>query len=84
MHLLFSATIHESNLSDITNKLSSINISKKNTKPRKISEANDKIKGPLDQFIIQEKCKEDSLTLSDFECDSVDLDLSNIINKIIM
>ncbi|XP_025200193.1 flap endonuclease GEN isoform X2 [Melanaphis sacchari] len=76
-------TIHDRNLSDVTNKLSSINISTKHEKSKKIIEAKNKIKGPLDQFIIKEKINDESLTLSDFECDSVDLDLSNIINGII-
>lgn len=69
----------------MTNKLSSMNISKKKLKTNKISVAKDEysIKGPLDRFLVQEKMKEDSLTLSDFECDSVNLDLSNIVNEII-
>lgn len=37
----------------------------------------------LDQFLIKEKIEEDSLTLSDFECDSVDLDLTDIVNEIL-
>lgn len=41
-------------------------------------------RGPLDKFIVKEKTKDDSLTMSDFECDSVDLDLSDIVNGIIV
>lgn len=40
-------------------------------------------RGPLDKFLTREEMKEDSLTLSDFDCDSVDLDLSDIVNRII-
>lgn len=81
----FSVTVHNDALIDVTNKLSSMNISKKNVKIKKNSEVEDKCsrKGPLDRFIIQKKNNEDSLTLSDFECDSVNLDLSTIINEII-
>jgi len=61
-----------------------MNISKKKHKqPRKINEAKENVKGPLDQFLMKEKVKDDSLTLSDFECDTVDLDMSDIINGII-
>lgn len=63
----------------MTNQMSTMVISKNNSK------AKDKnnLKGPLDKFLIRENVKEDSLTMSDFECDAVDLDLSNIINGII-
>ena len=80
---MFSVTIHDSNLFDVTNKLQSINISKKPGKSKKINEAKDNIKGPLDRFVMKDKIKDDSLTLSDFECDSVDLNISDIINGII-
>ncbi|XP_026806893.1 flap endonuclease GEN [Rhopalosiphum maidis] len=76
-------TIHDSNLLEVTNKLYSMNISKKHRKSKKINEEKNSVKGPLDQFIMKEKIKDDSLTLSDFECDSVDLDMSDIINGII-
>lgn len=75
---MFSVTIHDSNLLDITNTFSSMNISKKHGKPTKKN-----VQGPLDQFIMKGKVKDDSLTLSDFECDTVDLDMSDIINGII-
>lgn len=82
---MFSVTIHDTALVDVTNKLSSMNISKKNIKSNKICEVKEKYgqKGPLDRFLVKEKMKEDSLTLSDFECDSISLDLSNIVNGII-
>lgn len=53
---------------------------------KKKIEVKDKIiiRGPLDKFISKEKTIEDSLTMSDFECDSVDLDLSDIVNGIIV
>ncbi|XP_060873561.1 flap endonuclease GEN [Metopolophium dirhodum] len=76
-------TNHDNNLFDITNTFSSMNISKKNKQPRKINEAKENVKGPLDQFLMKGKVKDDSLTLSDFECDTVDLDMSEIINGII-
>lgn len=57
-------------------------ISKKNVKNKKINEVNG-LKGPMDRFIEQAKMNDDSLTLSDFECDSVNLDLSDIVNGII-
>jgi len=60
-----------------------MNISKKHEKSKKINKGKNSVKGPLDQFIMKEKIKDDSLTLSDFECDSVDLDMSDIINGII-
>lgn len=76
--------IHDSNLINVINKLSSINISKEHVKTKQNNRANkEKHKGPLDQFIRREKVKEDSLTLSDFECDSVDLDLTDIVERII-
>lgn len=80
---MFSVTIHDSKLFDVTNKLHSINISKKSGKSKKMNEAKDDIKGPLDRFVMKEKIKDDSLTLSDFECDSVNLNISDIINGII-
>jgi len=58
-----------------------MNISKTHEESRKINEAKDNVKGPLSQFVMEGK--DDSLTLSDFECDSVDLDISDIINGII-
>ncbi|XP_060835112.1 flap endonuclease GEN [Rhopalosiphum padi] len=76
-------TIHDSNLLEVTNKLCTMNISKKHEKSKKINKGKNSVKGPLDQFIMKEKIKDDSLTLSDFECDSVDLDMSDIINGII-
>lgn len=86
VHWFFSVTIGDSKLVDVTNKLSLMTISNKNAKSRKNNEVKDKntFKGPLDKFITKEKTKDDSLTLSDFECDSVDLDLSGIINEIIV
>lgn len=78
--MIFSVTVQEDNLIDMTNKLSSMNISKKSVKTIKKIE---NLKGPLDKFITREKYNEDSLTLSDFDCDSVDLDLSDIVNGII-
>lgn len=64
----------------MTNKMSSMVLSNNNN-----NKANGKnnLKGPLDQFLIRKNVKEDSLTMSDFECDSFDLDLSDIINGII-
>ncbi|XP_050525670.1 flap endonuclease GEN-like isoform X1 [Daktulosphaira vitifoliae] len=58
--------------SELTSKIFSLNISTKNKNS----------KGPLDQFIIKNMSENDTLTLSDFENDSTDLDLSEIINKI--
>lgn len=55
-----------------------LNISTKD----KNSKENKKMKGPMDQFIKKNTSENDTLTLSDFECDSTDLDLSEIINKI--
>lgn len=81
--IIKKVTIHDSNLFDVTNKLQSINISKKPAKSKKINEVKDNIKGPLDRFVMKEKIKDDSLTLSDFECDPVDLNISDIINGII-
>lgn len=57
-----------------------MDISKKQQKISKKDKI--KIKGPLDQFITKEKL-EDSLTLSDFDSDLVDLDLSHIVNQIV-
>lgn len=76
----FSVIVTEDNLKNITNTLSLMNISKKSVKTKKNNEI---LKGPLDKFIVIEKSKEDSLTLSDFDCDYVDLDLSDIVNRII-
>lgn len=59
-----------------------MNISKKNIKTNKVKGKCGQ-KGPLDRFLVQEKMKEDSLTLSDFECNTDNLDLSDIINEII-
>lgn len=42
-----------------------------------------KVKGPMDNFIRNQQVLEDSLTLSDFDCDTTDLDLSSIVNRII-
>lgn len=58
-------------------------ISKTLVRTKTNNEAKDKltIKGPLDKFL--RKCKEDSLTLSDFECDGNDLNLSDVVNEII-
>lgn len=76
--------MHESNLIDVTNKLSSMNISNKYVKTKIINEVKNNVhKGPLDKFVTRKEIKEDSLTLSDFECDSVDLNLSDIVNTII-
>lgn len=60
-------------------------ISKKNVKSKRNNEAKDKVttKGPLDTFLNVRKCKEDSLTLSDFECDVNNLNLSDVVNEII-
>lgn len=60
-----------------------MNISKKHGKTKKINGAKENIKGTLDQFIMKGKVNDDSLTLSDFECDTADLDMSDIVNKII-
>lgn len=60
-----------------------MNISKKHGQPKKIHKPKDNIQGPLDRFIMKGKIQDDSLTLSDFECDTVDLDMSDIINRII-
>jgi len=57
-----------------------MNITKKHVTSRKDNKC---LKGPLDHFVMREEVKDASLTLSDFECDSVDLDLSDIVNKII-
>ncbi|VVC30028.1 Hypothetical protein CINCED_3A001523 [Cinara cedri] len=78
--------VYDTELIDVTNKLSSIKISNKHINMRKKNEAIDKnkFKGPLDKFLVKEITKDDSLTLSDFECDSVDLDLSSIVNGIIV
>lgn len=70
----------DNDLIAVTNGLCAMDISKECVKPIKNNKA---IKGPLDVFIIRQEVKDDSLTLSDFECDSVDLDLSDIVNKII-
>jgi len=57
-----------------------MDISKECVKPIK---NNKTTKGSLDKFIVRQEVKDDSLTLSDLECDSVDLDLSDIVNRII-
>jgi len=78
---LFSVTVYDSDLINVTDKLSTINISKKFVTSRKDNKC---LKGPLDQFLIRKEVKDTSLTLSDFECDSVGLDLSDIVNRIIV
>lgn len=85
MQFFFSATVHNSDFIEVTDKLSAMNISKKHATSSKVNETkiNKNLRGPLDKFVIREKVKDDSLTLSDFECDSINLDLSDIINKII-
>lgn len=80
--LIFSATINVSNLIDVTNQFKAMDISKNPGKTNKEKKKNN-IKGPLDEFVTREKVKDDSVTLSDFECDSVDLNLSDIVNGII-
>lgn len=67
----------------MTAELCAMKISRKRVKPPKNNKTNQgDLRGPLDQFIVKQKIKDDSLTLSDFECD-VDLDLSDIVNRII-
>lgn len=68
----------------MTTELCAMKISKKCVKPKKNKTTNQgDFRGPLDRFIASQKIKDDSLTLSDFECDIVDLDLSDIVNRII-
>lgn len=78
-------TTQENNLIDLTNTLCSLKLSKKvvKTKMNNVTKAKVTIKGPLDKFLNERKSKEDSLTLSDFECDGNDLNLSDIVNEII-
>lgn len=68
----------------MTAELCAMTISKKCVKPLKNKTTNQgDLRGPLDKFTVRQKIKDDSLTLSDFECDIVDLDLSDIVNKIV-
>lgn len=69
----------------MTAELCTMKISKKCVKPPKNNKTTNQgdLRGPLDKFTVRQKIKDDSLTLSDFECDIVDLDLSDIVNRII-
>jgi hypothetical protein len=70
---------------DLTNKLSSMKISKKLIKSKTNNVLRDELitKGSLNTFLNEKKCQEDSLTLSDFECDGNNLNLSDVVNEII-
>lgn len=81
----FSVSVHDSDLIGVTDKLLTMKISKKHVISKKTNKIKNStsMKGPLDQFVIRKNVKDISLTLSDFECDSIDLNLSDIVNGII-